>query len=281
MSNDRELEPWMRETNTLKFRRVWRSTRSNAPVLVFAPGFLTEHSPDDPTGAEQWRLQLHEISYRTGFSTYLLHWPSSTIATMLANRPVGLGNNAGSHRDLVGTTARILFPLDAESIFPIRSTHAQAQGTWRKAVADADDAAKLFAGMSANSKVPLVLAGHSLGGRLVIQAGVHARTRQFSSIFALAPACSQDVGQLNSAAKSVRGKLWVFHSTKDAALGVWYRLLELTLEASLGYAGPPAGAHPRVAAVNCSPKGTRHADYCVHMAEMLIPRLPRPRSRRR
>ena len=89
---------------------------------------------------------------------------------------------------------------------------------------------------------PVILIGHSLGGRIVLKTSQHAKVKQcFANLCILLQRFWKLSAIFQQSVATTRSQPVVFYSEKGSAffvsVGEWYRLGERTKTLSLGYAG--------------------------------------------
>jgi pimeloyl-ACP methyl ester carboxylesterase len=117
---------------------------------------------------------------------------------------------------------------------------------------------------------PVVLVGHSLGGRIALRVAETGAV-DLRAVVCLAPAVAASSLRADGLVSFARqARLAVVHSAEDQVLSVLFRLGEGTSEHAVGYAGAPASwTGVRNQRVDCG-----HLDYAAR-AEALVARLTR------
>jgi pimeloyl-ACP methyl ester carboxylesterase len=251
----------------------WRRGRADLPAVVFVPGFLTDHGlvgPDARNFLEGWRLVLRSAFAERDVSIFALHWPAFTLADF------GIlydDDDAGPWNRFVGTTAAAL-PAAGATLLALRAVMpsltrrvplggvalagaltvggpalvgalaaGRARRRWRRAVRRADAIAGLLAAIPERARQEVVLIGHSLGGRMVLQAAARRASRQrpFAAVLAMAVGARADELPLEQASAGSRRAPEIAWSRHDRALAGLYRAFEGSWAEALGRVGPPPG----------------------------------------
>jgi len=115
-----------------------------------------------------------------------------------------------------------------------------AREVWKTASAQADTIGEFGSEWPSQLGRPVILAGHSLGGRLALRAAERAPERRtFLAIHALAPAIQASAVDLHIVAQRTLGKPILYHSGHDKILELVFRLAESSREHALGWSGVP------------------------------------------
>jgi pimeloyl-ACP methyl ester carboxylesterase len=246
------------------FLRQWsEASHPKRPAVVFVPGFLTERDPAE--GDElPWRDPFVLFGEGQDVATYVLHWPAGTLL-----RALGAGSALDSTITAIDKVGRYLpaHLMAAAAFSPTVLAAAlgvaspvflTAIATWKQAVSAADRVGShpdaWVAGV--HKERPVILVGHSLGGRIVLRATCSGPRRRARAVVALAPAIEQASINLNGASLGSLTKPTICHSENDWVLKYLFRLAEGTMEHAVGY----DGAHHRAC---------RDVDVgCVHGAEV-------------
>ena len=108
---------------------------------------------------------------------------------------------------------------------------------WKKAVENADSVAENVHQWLGLIDRPIILVGHSLGGRIVLKASAKARRHNVLQTYALAPAIQEEDCSFNKIRAHVEHKPALFYSENDFVLNIAYRMGEMTFTQPLGYTG--------------------------------------------
>ncbi len=227
------LQPWCEASNPKR------------PALVFAPGFLTECSPKSPRALEEWRTPCIALAREWDFAAFGVHWPSGNLTRLLttSTNPWVMGAAAVSGRLAFRFLTIPLFGLGGifSSVLSLAfgPSLVKAVKLWKDAVHDADRIGAIANEWPAQLGREIVLAGHSLGGRIALRGAEKAPTGTFLGIIALAPALEATGIDLKIVAPASATAPHVYASTNDGVLNWLFRAAEATREPALGFAGIP------------------------------------------
>lgn len=240
------------------FLHQWSEAKQpDQPAIIFVPGFLSEDDPQQ----DGWRRQIVKVARRQQLASFVLHWPSGTEARLFAaGSPLRLltaqvdalsGTGAGAllGAALVGglsgpAAAGALATLLAGPAGVVAPTGAgvglvtAALRAWREAVDFADKVGSAPENWTRRLNRPVILAGHSLGGRIVLRAAESGRVDSLESVIALAPAIRSEDLVLERTVENTRRPPEVYWSRADAVLEFLFRIGEGTWDHSLGFSGP-------------------------------------------
>ncbi|MAA78824.1 MAG: hypothetical protein CL916_06155 [Deltaproteobacteria bacterium] len=250
------------------------SSGSDRPALVFVPGFLSENFDDDKM--EDWKSGIVEVAERYDFEAYGLFWPSGTVWDLLMgtswNRTMAA---CAAPRLGMGLLAPVLLnPLLLAPALGIGLPSLwNAMDVWKKAVANADEVSKDIHQWLGLINRPVILVGHSLGGRIVLKASANARRYNVLQTYAFAPAVQEEDCNFNKIRAHVEEKSTIFYSQNDTTLNVWYRIGEMTWTPPLGYTGiTQKKSSSKVQSLDVSNWGDstmKHDNYRYFVSELL------------
>lgn len=264
--------------NGLTMRPCGYASSFERPMLIFAPGFLSECDPDKPYQLIEWQEQIERVVLERDYAACMLFWPSQELSDLLAAvMPIVLQRIVAWGAAIPWVALPLIaLPLATLPLMALRfgiplATLMRVRKVWKKAVDEADAAGRRLAELSTQSHRPLILVGHSLGARLVLRAAIESPAGRYQAMHAFAPAVTLDPWDVRLAAASVSAasRLTIFYSHSDYVLSFLYRLGELTATAPLGYSGPPKGVTAAIDAVDCSASKTGHLDYRQQMALLM------------
>lgn len=212
------------EDQNPKYIEEWRHNPRSGTSLVFVHGFNAKKSARD-----DWSRGLVRYADENHLSLYALRW--------------------GCDFDLS------MFDLTAELVRFI------AHFKEMRSLAD-QEAQHLHHDLS---EIPgkLILVGHSLGARLIMQAikrGHSGLKQRLAGAIALAPAVCEDDVLIRSPWK----RSLVCYSRSDDVLNLAYRGIEF--EDAIGYAGPTSSSF---ASLDLSDLALGHSDYARHVYDIL------------
>ena len=148
-----------------------------------------------------------------------------------------------------------------------------AMDVWKKAVANADSVAENAHQWLGLIDRPIILVGHSLGGRIVLKASAKARRYNVLQTYALAPAVQEEDCNFNKIRAHVQGKPAIFYSQNDWTLNIMYRMGEMTFTQPLGYTGiTQKKSRSKVQSLDVSnwdDSSMKHNDYRFFVPELL------------
>lgn len=251
-----------------------KSSGSDRPALVFVPGFLSEDFSDDKM--EDWKEGIVSLAQERDFETYGLYWPSGTVLDLLMGDSWARTMAACAAPRLgVGLLAPMLLhpALLAPALGIGLPSLWNALYVWKKAVANADSVAENVHQWLGLIDRPIILVGHSLGGRIVLKASAKARRHNVLQTYALAPAVQEEDCNFNKIRAHVEDKPVIFYSENDFVLNIAYRMGEMTFTQPLGYTGiTKRKSRSKIQSLDVSMwkgKAMRHNDYRFFVPELL------------
>ena len=260
----------------------WAEASSpSRPAIVFVPGFMTQTSKSSPMDA--WTPDIIQLARQYDFAAYGLYWPSGSLMNLLLGDQ-WMSTTAAFAGLRLGALGMFGLPMLLNPILlgPVLGIGGpliyKAMSTWKKAVEIADQTAENpDAWLSAINR-PTILIGHSLGGRIALQASRFTKSTNILQTYALAPAILEDDCDFTQVNANIKGKSVVYYSENDAILNFLYRAGELTLTQPLGFTGVQKKKHRSdIQSFNVSTwKGHEmgHQDYNLHIHSLLHhPRL--------
>lgn len=156
------------------------------PLLLIIPGFLNEKDIQQPLSG--WYEQTLRFAHENAFSAAGLYWNSR-----------GLTNNR------------------VTSLNPYRLSKGLL-ATWRDAAKEADRIVMPLRRALKEIDRPIILVGHSLGGRIALKVGERFPKGKIQSIVTLAAAYESSVCKYDKIQSSVQNKVIVCHSQRDMVL---------------------------------------------------------------
>ena len=231
-----------KDTAEQKYIVQWAEASSSCrPAVVFVPGFLTETPKEKQM--DSWTSSVVELAEAYDFAAYGLYWPSNNLRKMLLGdtwtKAVGrLGIAAGIGAGIwrLRVAALRLNPVLVATAIggPAMANIAQ---TWTKVVELADKTSVNCESWLSMFDRPVILIGHSLGGRIVLKTSQYAKSNNILQTFAFAPAVLETECDFSTICSNTRSQPAVFYSKNDLILNIVYRLGERTRTLPLGYAG--------------------------------------------
>ncbi len=225
------------------------------------PGFLTEGS-----GNDEWREPVMAFADRHGIGAKQLAWPSRRLLDLLPfmrqiETKLGAPATLAAFMLLLGSGVYLTPP----ALLPLAHTlgldvgvlfHALEQ--WRCAVQEADAVGRSPERWLRGVEGPVVLAGHSLGGRIALRVAEHARANNLATVLSMAPAVrARDLSYTRIATFARTVPINVLHSKADLVLQFAFRVGENTADHAIGYEGPP----PMWSAVGSHKVQSLHIQY--------------------
>ena len=168
---------------------------AQSPSFLFVPGFFTEPLvPGSPLDLS-WDRQVVSISKTYRLNGYIVRWPAGNIKDISMFR----------HWNKISST--------------LESTLV----SWCAARDRTNAVVNSLLGHIQTLESPVHLAGHSLGGRIVLKVAeaIHV-SKKIQSIAALAPAVSAPEVDLGRVSQAVEGTPFVCYSSKDKVLSTLF-----------------------------------------------------------
>ena len=166
---------------------------------------------------------------------WIYHWPSNNELRILRE----------IRNDFLKGIRRLDGGSPSKAVLALLRMGAAGSGAWRKTVRRADIVAEQLARLPATCGRPIILVGHSLGGRIALTAAQNA-WEPFRGVFALAPAVSEQRVDWSRLRVGSRVRPVVVSSRNDRILYFFYRLGQMTTTEPLGLGGPPSGTGEQV-----------------------------------
>ena len=225
--------------NAVKLVKWSSSSDKKRPALVFIPGFLTECSATDEL--DIWTSRIRNIAQYYDLESWGLYWPSGNIDTLLGSKDWSLFMSASVRLSALplGFTILpqiLLYPAIATALGVGVMVAQRLLETWRKAVSRADEISMNPQWIQEFDR-PIILVGHSLGGRIAIKTTSNSYNTKLLSTFALAPAVLESECDFQSFYHNQEFKGTVGHSINDLVLEYAFRIGEQTEELPLGFTG--------------------------------------------
>lgn len=170
--------------------KIWSDGEVNKPIVIVVPGFLNETSIETPL--KGWDEPIIRFCNENMFSAAGLYWDSKSFTRNEVN-------SLSLHKLQNGI-------LD----------------TWRAARKEADRISKKLGSILNNIDRPIILVGHSLGGRIALQYASQKGIKPLQSVYALAPAVSQSEIDLDSIEQNVEKSVIIGYSKRDLVLQCLY-----------------------------------------------------------
>lgn len=170
--------------------KIWSDGEANKPIVIIIPGFLNE--TDIETPLQGWDDPVIRFCSENMFSAAGLYWDSKSFT-----------------RNAVNTL----------------SLHKLQNGildTWRAARKEADRISKKLDSILNGIDRPVILVGHSLGGRIALKYASRKGIKNLQSVYALAPAVSQAEIDLEVIEQNVEKSVIIGYSKRDLVLQCLY-----------------------------------------------------------
>lgn len=170
--------------------KIWCDGSPNAPIVVVIPGFLNETDISNPL--KGWDEPILQFCSENMFSAGGLYWDSKSFTKNEVN-------SLSLHKLQNGI-------LD----------------TWRAARKEADRISKKLDEILNVVDRPIILVGHSLGGRIALQYASRKGIKPLRSVYALAPAVSRSEIDLETIEENVEKSVILGYSKRDLVLQCLY-----------------------------------------------------------
>ena len=232
-----------KDTTEQKYIVQWaEASSSSRPALVFVPGFLTQTSKKDPI--DSWTSSVVELAKAHDFAAYGLYWPSNNLRKMLwgdtwtkAVGRLGIAAGTGAVIWRLRAAALRVNPVVLAAVAIGVPPVANIAQTWIEVVELADKTSMNCESWLSMFDRPIILIGHSLGGRIVLKTSQYAKSNNILQTFALAPAILETDCDFSTICSNNTRQPAVFYSKNDLILNIVYRIGERTKTLPLGYAG--------------------------------------------
>ena len=234
-----------KDTAEQKYIVQWaEASSSSRPAVVFVPGFLTETSKEEHMNS--WTSSVVELAERYDFAAYGLYWPSNNPSKVIFE-DIGVMVAGG-----VGIVASILLAFDTFVAKEprIKKTYAGMpiggisiaivnafMRAWVEVVELADKTSVNCESWLSMFDRPVILIGHSLGGRIVLKTSQYAKSNNILQTFAFAPEVLETDCDFSTICSNNTSQPAVFYSKNDLILNIVYRIGARTKTLPLGYAG--------------------------------------------
>jgi len=164
------------------------SAGAHRPTFLFIPGYFTQPLIQGRPIDNSWDRQTSNFCRSYDLNGAIVRWPSGNIL------------------DLLGSP----------------SLTQAALGSWSSTSDTAEHAAQQLAQYIERLETPVIVAGHSLGGKIALLTAQNLESRQLRGLVALAPAC--DVASINyrQVAEHVAHKPAVCFSRRDKVLSTLF-----------------------------------------------------------
>ena len=173
--------------------RVWKDSYcKESPLMIVVPGFLNETPTECFMG--EWSGQAIRFANEHSFSVGGLYWDSR-----------GLSNHRVTDLDLYKLPRQLL-------------------ATWRDAQREADRVSIQLRKVLKTIDRPVILVGHSLGGRIVLKAAERVRKGSIHAIIALAPAYESAFCKYDRIDSAVKMCSIICYSKQDKVLSSLFTL---------------------------------------------------------
>ena len=167
--------------------KVWvDSETKESPLILIIPGFMNETSIDQPLSG--WYEQITRFANEHSFSAGGIYWESGNI---VKNRVDSL------------------------------ETYKLSKGllsTWKDSLKKADKLVLPLRRVLKEIDRPIILVGHSLGGRIALKIAEKYPKDSIQSIVALAPAYENTICRYDKIESAVKRNIVVCHSNRDMVL---------------------------------------------------------------
>ena len=245
----------------------WSEASSNQrPAIVFIPGFLSEKPSE--FGFGKWTEQIMSFAKKRNWAAYGLYWPSMETSDIL---------NSVNWMNLFEGFAQVgrrkpWYSMLGTSVIELLNI----QKVCRQALRNADKIGGNPDRWLSSLKRPVILIGHSLGGRIALQTAMNHNHPRLLQVSAFAPAILASDCDFRQIKKGQKKKGAIFHSENDTTLRYLYRAGELSTVAPLGLEGVPEKERKLVRSIDVSEyKGMkiRHNSYasvCMQLVKKLI-----------
>ncbi|MEJ5928618.1 DUF726 domain-containing protein [Corynebacterium sp. H128] len=214
---------WISEDKSFKITKL-RDGNDGVPVLI-ARGFTTEKSLD-------WRSPVRAVEKVYPQSPiYLIEWGSKEVQDLAVALGVQAGGAAAGRLALkaVAKASKTLAKM-AAPITPLLTVADLAKNPWHVAVNRANKTGLALATLIKKSDMSeCVLVGHSLGGRVMINAAqaLASETAPVVSTMHLFGAASGQREEWDALEKAVSGPIHNYHSSNDPVLKYLYPVAQL------------------------------------------------------
>lgn len=173
--------------------KLWRDTRDiKRPLIVLVSGFMTENSID--SHPSQWSQPLLRFSIENDYALGYFLWEAQSV-----------------------------FNHKVNSLKPDKLTLG-VLSTWKDATKKAEQAAMELRKTIKASERPIILVGHSLGGRIILRACERVPKDSVRALIALAPAYEKNKCKFENIARAVSTKPIIYFSQKDSVLAHLFSL---------------------------------------------------------
>lgn len=173
--------------------KLWKDTKDPArPLIIFVSGFLTE----TPTNSHpsQWAQPLLRFAIENDYALGYFFWEAKSV-----------------------------FNHKVNSLKPDKLALG-ALSTWKDATNKAEEASMALRKTIKSFERPVILVGHSLGGRIILRACERVPKGSVQALIALAPAYEKHKCKFENIARAVATKPIVYFSEKDSVLAHMFSL---------------------------------------------------------
>ena len=251
-----------------------KASAANRPALVFIPGFLSETSHQNDM--DEWTSNIIKMADMYDFASYGLYWPSGQLWELL------MGKSLSTTLSAFSISGALVVPFIFNPVLLAGSLGISGAmlwnviDIWKKAVSKADEVGRNSHQWLRLIDRPIILIGHSLGGRIVLKATSNVRKHNILQFYSLAPAVLEHECNFNKVCSGIQEKSAVFYSKNDIILNYFFRFVEMTMTQSLGYTGITKKKNlRRIMSVNTSEvngEPVRHRDYRRFISDILLDR---------
>ena len=271
-------------------REIKAGTSQTAPAVVFVPGFLSDNN-DRLKGVRCWETALTQVFAKSDASVFILHWQAGALPSFGGGKKQTSKTEDRAAVAAAVAAAAVVSPSFAGRVaLPlVRWLLMRAVGVlgsvaiwffsmFLKRTKIADEVAWHLYALPSELGLPVLLLGHSLGGRICLKSLQHAAevkgSPKFSGCIAFAPAVTCQEIRLRTVVQGSNALPVVWYSAGDLTLR-WpfraYRALRGQFRyRAIGYKAPRKQAKIRFRkARNSSNRLLGHNDYTRELPKLM------------